>query len=86
MLVLTGQCFDRLRETQFIVLSWQWRVSKPLTSCTNILLCCERIKTWVMKCSLLPNIVKCESRHIIPNPLRVNPSGPDLSDIPTKGW
>jgi len=48
MLVLTGPCFDRLRETWLIVLKWQWRESKPLTSCTNILLCCEWIKTWVM--------------------------------------
>jgi len=36
VVVLAGPCFDRLRETRLIVLTWQWRVSKPLTSCTNI--------------------------------------------------
>jgi len=44
VVVLTGQCFDRLRETQLIVLKWQWRVSDPLTPCTNIYLSCEWIK------------------------------------------
>jgi len=45
MVILTGPCFDRLQETRLFVLKWQWRVSEPLTSCTHILLCCERIKT-----------------------------------------
>jgi len=45
VVVFAGPCFDRLRETRLIVLKWQWRVSKPLTWCTYILLNCERIKT-----------------------------------------
>jgi len=45
VVVLTGQGFDRLWETRLIVLKWKRRVSDPLTSCTNIYLSCERIKT-----------------------------------------
>jgi len=40
MLVLTGQCFDRLRETQFIVLNhhccWTGRVSEREEDCAQL--------------------------------------------------
>ena len=71
-LFLVGPCFDRLRETQLIVLNWQWRVSKPLTLCTSIFVCCEMCN-WVTRCNLLPNIVIPDGHQTIHNPLWVNP-------------
>jgi len=45
MLVFTGPCIDRWRETRVIVLRRQWRVFKLPALCTNIILSYGLIKT-----------------------------------------